>query len=149
MSLVVKYGWKMRSTISAAMPLPVSSTSTSTYSPIGMPLYWKRVLSSAPTLLVRKVNLPPSGMASRALAAVLLLDRGDVEAGEALARAVERGIDRRNLALPVRRLEDRGFERDPVALDRHREDRAAVDALDLEHRLEQAGEQGVRQPNPP
>ena len=55
----------------------------------------------------------------------LLLDRGDEEAREALARARERGVDRRDLALPVRRLADRGFERAAVALGDDGEDRSA------------------------
>ena len=45
------------------------------------------------------------------LIALLLLDRGDEEAGRALARAVERGIDRRDLALPGGGLAQRCFER--------------------------------------
>ncbi len=59
--------------ISGAMPVPVSATSTSTYSPIGMPLCCRRALSSALTLAVRMVSLPPSGMASRALTARLTI----------------------------------------------------------------------------
>ncbi len=38
--------------------------------------------------------------------------------------AAERGIDRRDLALPFRRLADRGFERGAVAFGHDREDRA-------------------------
>ena len=66
------------------------------------------------------------------VALLLVLDRGDVEAGEALARAGERGVDRRDLALPFRRLADRGFERGAVALGDDREDRAVAGPLALE-----------------
>ena len=52
----------------------------------------------------------------RLLVALLLLDRGDVEAGRAIARAVERGIDRGDLALAGGRHADRRSERSPVAL---------------------------------
>ena len=61
---------------------------------------------------------------------------------EALAGARERGVDRRDVALPVGRLGDRGFERRAVALGDDSEDRA-VAALALEQRPEQAREQRV------
>src|SRR5216684_1986634 len=59
--------------ISGAMPLPVSSTSTSTYSPSGISLCRCCALASAPTLDVRSVSRPPNGMASRALTARLMI----------------------------------------------------------------------------
>ena len=60
----------------------------------------------------------------RFLVALRLLDRGDVEAAEALAAAGERGVDRRDVALALGRLPDRGFERRPVALGDDGADRA-------------------------
>ena len=74
------------------------------------------------------------------IALLLVLDRGDEEAGEALAGAVERGIDRRDLALPFRRLADGGFERGAVALGDDGEDRAVARALALERGVEQPRE---------
>ena len=58
------------------------------------------------------------------VALLLVLDGGDEEARKALARAGERGVDRGDLALPFRRLSDRGFERAAVALGDDGEDRA-------------------------
>ena len=51
----------------------------------------------------------------RFLVALLLLDRGDVEAPETLAVAGKRGVDRRNVALAARRLCDGGVERLAIA----------------------------------
>ena len=82
------------------------------------------------------------------VALALLLDRGDEEAREALARARERGVDRRDLALPVRRLADRGLQHAAIALGDDREDRAVAVALALEHRVEQPREPRVRARDP-
>ena len=79
----------------------------------------------------------------RLVVAHLLLDRGDVEAGIALARTGERGIDRRDLALLVGCLAQRRLQRGPVALGHHRQDGAAVGTVALEHRAEQPREQHV------
>ena len=46
--------------------------------------------------------------------------------GEALAVARERGLDRRDVALPFDRLGDRRFERRPVALGHDRENGAVA-----------------------
>ncbi len=66
-ALVVKKGSKMRSSVPAGMPAPVSFTESSTMRRPGT-VAW-RVAKSAPTstFRVRTVRLPPSGMASRAL----------------------------------------------------------------------------------
>ncbi len=77
-----------------------------------------------------------------AVALASLLDRCDEEAREALAGAVERGIDRGDLALPVRRLADRGFERSAIALRHHRQDRAV--ALGPKRRMEQPRKSRIR-----
>ena len=74
----------------------------------------------------------------RLVVALLLLDRGDVETGEALARTGERGIDRRDLALPVggaggSRLRAPARSRSATT---ERIERSSV-PLALEHRLEQ------------
>src|SRR5436189_155101 len=79
----------------------------------------------------------------RFLITLPFLDRGDVETGKALGRSLERGIDRGNFALPLRRLADRGFQRRAVALGNDGEDGALVLALVLEHRIEQPREQRV------
>jgi hypothetical protein len=82
------------------------------------------------------------------VALLLVLDRGDEEAREALARAGQRGIDRGDLALPIPRLPDRGFERVAVALGNDRENRAVAGTLALERRVEQVREArvGIRDP---
>ena len=76
------------------------------------------------------------------LIALLLLDGGDVETGEALAGAFERGVDRRDLALPLAGLADRRLEHAAVALGDDVEDRAVGGAFALEHRMEQRGQKG-------
>ena len=56
------------------MPTPVSSTSISTYSPAATPWSASFRLSRSERLRVRIVTQPPSGMASRALTARLMID---------------------------------------------------------------------------
>ena len=82
------------------------------------------------------------------LIALLLLDRGDIEAGKAFAAALERGVDRGDLALALRGLADGDFEPKPVALGNDREDRPAVATLAFEHRIEQPRKQRVRAHDP-
>ncbi len=50
------------------------------------------------------------------VALLRVLGGGDEEARKALAGTVERGVDRGDLALPLRRPADRGFQRGAVAL---------------------------------
>ncbi|MNV07651.1 hypothetical protein D3C71_980940 [compost metagenome] len=64
--LVVKNGSKTRSTTSGGMPVPESETDTTAYSPAGMV---GTSPSAAKTCEVRRINSPPSGIASRALIA--------------------------------------------------------------------------------
>jgi len=66
---VVKNGSKIFSITSGGMPLPVSETSSSTYSPGLNPCSRNLWLSGSVTFAVRIESLPPSGIASRALTA--------------------------------------------------------------------------------
>jgi hypothetical protein len=84
----------------------------------------------------------------RLLIALLLLDRGHIEAGRAIAGAFKHGIDRGDIALPGRRPAQRRLERCAVALRDHRQDRAVVGALALVHRMEQPCKQRVRARDP-
>ena len=80
----------------------------------------------------------------RFLVALLLLDRGDIEAAEALALAGKHRIDRRDVALALRGLPDRGFERRPVALGDDGADRTVPPSpLAAAHALEQPREQRI------
>ena len=72
-SLVEKNGSKILAITSGVMPTPVSSTSISTYSPAATPGRACLRLSRSLTLRVRMVRQPPSGMASRALTARLMI----------------------------------------------------------------------------
>ena len=72
-SLVVKNGSKILAITSGVMPTPVSSTSISTYSPAAMPEAASLRLSRSDMLRVRMVRQPPSGMASLALTARLMI----------------------------------------------------------------------------
>ena len=56
--------------------------------------------------------------------ALVVLDRGDVEARPAVVAAGQRGVDRRDLALPLGGSADRGLERLAVALGDDGQDRA-------------------------
>ena len=78
----------------------------------------------------------------RFLVAFLLADRGDVEARESLALAGQRGVDRRDVPPALRRLDDRRFERRPVALGDDGADRAAA-GVAADHALEQPGKQRI------
>ena len=72
-SLVVKNGSKILAITSGGMPQPVSSTSISTYSPAATPDPDSFRLSRSLMLRVRMASVPPSGMASRALTARLMI----------------------------------------------------------------------------
>ena len=99
-SLVVKNGSKILSMISGGMPVPVSSTSTSTYSPIGMPLYWNFALCVGADI----------GGAQRELAAVgHRVARIDHEIDDHLLELREIGLHRPEVALR------HDVERDPLA----------------------------------
>ncbi len=78
----------------------------------------------------------------RFLVALGLLDRGDIEAAEALARPGQHRIDRRDVGLAGRRGADGGFERRPVALGDDGADRAVL-ALAAARAVEQPREQRI------
>ena len=80
----------------------------------------------------------------RLAVALLFLDRSDEEGGKALASAGKGGIDRRDLALPVRGLANGAFERSAIALGHHRENRALVEPSFLKRGVEQPREQRIR-----
>ena len=78
----------------------------------------------------------------RFLVALLFLDRRDIEAPEAFARPGQHGIDRRDVALALRGLADRGFQRRPVSFGNDGADRPAA-AVAAKHALKQPCEQRV------
>ena len=74
--------------------------------------------------------------------ALVLLDRGDEELPPALLGAVEHGLDRRDVALPFRRLVDRRDQKAAVARVHGAEDRLVGRAVRAEA-LRQLGEAGI------
>ena len=78
----------------------------------------------------------------RFLVALLFLDRGDIEAAEAVAVAGERGVDRGDVALAAGGLRDGGVEHGAIALGDDGADRAGA-AVDVEHLVEQPREQRI------
>ena len=74
--------------------------------------------------------------------ALVLLDRGDEELPPALLGAVEHGLDRRDVALPFRRLVDRRDQKAAIARVHGAEDRLVGRAVRTEA-LRELGEAGV------